>query len=221
MQIRKIKNRGILFTFSDTAWDFNIYFIKGRRYNYIIDTGLGSDSIKPVMEYVKETKKETIVINTHHHWDHIWGNSAFNGCLLISHKLCREQIIADWDNMLTKNHSYCRGEVKMHLPNLVFEDELYFAEDRIKLFHSPGHTPDSISIMDEEDAVLMLGDNIGDTMEDIIPSIYCERDIYMDTIKSYLKLDFDTCISGHNTVLAKDALETVLHRMQTDISHPS
>jgi glyoxylase-like metal-dependent hydrolase (beta-lactamase superfamily II) len=217
MQIRTINSRGTLFTFKNAEWDLNIYFIKGRRYNYIIDTGFGTDSIKPIMEYMNDITKETIVINTHYHWDHIWGNAALKDCLLISHKLCREQIITNWEGMLVKNSRYCCGEVKMHLPDLVFEDELYFAEDRVKLFHSPGHTPDSISIIDEEDSVLILGDNIGDDMEDIIPSIECDRNVYIDTLKKYLKLDFDTFISGHNSVLTKETLETVLHRMQTDI----
>lgn len=89
----------------------------------------------------------------------------------------------------------------MYLPNLIFQKELYFAEDKIKLFHTPGHTLDSISVLDEEEDVLLVGDNVGDSMEDIIPSIYCEKDIYINTMKKYEEMDFDTCISGHNTIL--------------------
>lgn len=40
MKIRKIKNRGILFTHSNPEWDLNVYLISGRKFNYIIDTGL-------------------------------------------------------------------------------------------------------------------------------------------------------------------------------------
>lgn len=109
-------------------------------------------------------------------------------------------IKSKWEEMLEKNNQYCYGEVEMFLPNLGFEKELYFAEDKIKLFHTPGHTLDSISILDEEDGVLLLGDNIGDNMEDIIPSIYCDKDVYINTMKKYENMDFDTCISGHNTI---------------------
>lgn len=213
MQIRKIKNRGILFTHSNPEWDLNIYIIMGRQYNYIIDTGLGSLNIDPIKEYIKNNNKETIVINTHYHWDHVWGNGSLRDFKIISHKLCREMIQSKWEEMLENNKQYCYGEVEMYLPNLVFEDELYFPEDKIKLFYTPGHTLDSISVLDEEENVLLVGDNVGDSEEDIIPSIYCGKDVYIETMKKYEKLDFDTCISGHNTILKKEVIGKILSMM--------
>ena len=76
MEINKLKNRNIIFTYNNPdGWDLNLQLVKGNKYNYIIDTGLGSLSILPVINYIKDDKKPTIVINTHSHWDHIWGNS--------------------------------------------------------------------------------------------------------------------------------------------------
>jgi glyoxylase-like metal-dependent hydrolase (beta-lactamase superfamily II) len=210
MKLSKIKNRGTLFTYDHPGWDLNIYLIRGRNYNYIIDTGIGSCCIEPILNYIKDDAKKTIIINTHYHWDHVWGNSSFEGCILISHKLCREMIQSHWDEMLSKNGNYCYGEAKMLLPDLIFEDELYFCEDNIRLFHSPGHTLDSISILDEEDHVLILGDNIGDSMEELLPSINCKRAIYRNTMLKYEQMNFDICISGHNTVLEKEIIRTIL-----------
>ncbi|SHJ93000.1 hypothetical protein SAMN02745163_02853 [Clostridium cavendishii DSM 21758] len=59
----------------------------------------------------------------------------------------------------------------MYLPDFVFENELYFSEDKIKLFHIPGHTIDLISVLDEEDNVLLVGDNI----RKIILNAYCKK----------------------------------------------
>lgn len=213
MQIKKIKNRGVLFTHSNTDWNLNVYLIIGNKYNYIIDTGLGSLSIDPIKEYIKKDTKKTIVVNTHHHWDHVWGNGSLKDYLIVSHKLCRELVQSKWEEMIQKNNRYCYGEVELYLPNLVFEKELYFEEDRIKLFHTPGHTLDSISVLDEEEHVLLVGDNVGDSMEDIIPSIYCEKDLYVNTMKKYEELDFDTCISGHNAILKKDVIGKILSMM--------
>lgn len=213
MKVTKIKNRGVLFTQSNTGWDLNVYLIRGRIYNYIIDTGLGSLSIDPIKEYIKDDNKKTIVINTHYHWDHVWGNASLRDCIIISHELCRDMIESKWEDMMVKNNQYCYGEVEMYLPNLVFKKELYFPEDKIKLFHTPGHTLDSISVLDEKENVLLVGDNVGDSMEDIIPSIYCERDVYIKTMRKYEKIDFDTCISGHNTVLKKEVIGKILSIM--------
>ncbi|WP_326907144.1 MBL fold metallo-hydrolase [Sedimentibacter sp. MB31-C6] len=210
MKIQKIKNRGILFTHDDLDWDLNIYLIKGRKNNYVIDTGLGSLSIDHIKRYIEDDNRKTIVINTHYHWDHVWGNGSFKDCMIISHKLCRDMILSKWENMMNKNNNYCFGKVEMYLPNLVFQNELYFTEDKIRLFHTPGHTLDSISILDEEDKVLVLADNIGDNMNEIVPSIYCEKEVYIRTLEKYQNMDFDICISGHNKVLQKNVIGEIL-----------
>lgn len=213
MHTKKIKNRGILFTYEGfSTWDLNLYLIKGEKYNYIIDTGLGSLSVEPIKKYLENDSKPIIVINTHYHWDHVWGNGSFEDCLIVSHRLCREKIESEWEDMLENNKNYCYGEVKMALPNLVFEDELYFADDKIRLFYTPGHTIDSISIFDEKEKILIAADNIGDNMEELLPELCCEKEIYINSLKKYEKMDFDLCVSGHNKVLKKDVIDQILKR---------
>ncbi len=212
MKIKKIKNRSILFTNSiPSGWDLNVQLIMGDKYNYIIDTGLGSLSIAPIKEYIKHDNKSIIVINTHHHWDHIWGNSSLENYIIISHKLCREMIELNWEDMMHKNKKHLHGEAEMYLPNLTFEKELYFPEDKIRLIYTPGHTIDSISVIDEMEKVINVGDNIGDSIDDIIPSIYCEKNEYINTLLKYRDMDFDTCISGHNIILEKQVIEKILN----------
>jgi glyoxylase-like metal-dependent hydrolase (beta-lactamase superfamily II) len=210
MKIHKIKNRGTLFTSNSAGWDLNIYLIQGKNINFVIDTGLGAYSVAPIIEHMKDDNKPTVVINTHYHWDHVWGNGSFKGCIIVAHQLCREMMLSQWEQMMQRNGRYCQGEVLMQLPNLVFEKELYFAEDGIRIFHTPGHTADSISVLDEGDSVLMLADNIGDSMDEILPSINCERDLYRQTMERYETMDFDVCISGHNKPLGKEVIRRIL-----------
>jgi glyoxylase-like metal-dependent hydrolase (beta-lactamase superfamily II) len=103
------------------------------------------------------------------------------------------------------------GEVEICLPNLVFEKELYFPDDKIRIIYTPGHTVDSISVIDEVEKVIHVGDNIGDTADEIVPNIYCEKDLYIDTLSKYIEMDFDTCVSGHNTILGKDVINKILY----------
>lgn len=212
MQITKIKNRSILFTTSPAStWNLNVHLIKGEKNNYIIDTGVGSLGISPVKEYIKNDIKPIVVINTHYHWDHIWGNGLFRENIIVSHKMCREMIESKWEEMIQNNSKYICGEAQMYLPNLVFEKEMYFPEDKIRFIYTPGHTIDSISVLDEEEKVINVGDNIGDSMDEIIPNLYCESSLYADTLLKYSNMDFDTCISGHNVILGKE----VIKRMQS------
>ena len=74
----KISNRNIMFTQPmEKTYDLNLGLILGAKYNYIIDTGLGSGSVAPILEYIGSDTKPIIVVNTHYHWDHVWGNWVF------------------------------------------------------------------------------------------------------------------------------------------------
>ena len=187
-------------------YDLNLGLILAKNRNYVIDTGLGSGSVVPVLEYIGNSPKPIIVINTHCHWDHIWGNWVFENSLIISHALCRELEDKHWDDVLKENSKSVDGEVRKCLPNLVFERGLYFPDDGIKVFHSPGHTADCISVFDEAGKVLYAGDNIGDTEENIVPYIDTDPVIFQSLIETYRKYDFDICISGHNKPQPKSIL---------------
>lgn len=210
MDIEQVKKRNIIFKYNIAEWDLNIHLIMGSKYNYVVDTGLGSLSVEPVIAYLKNSRKPIIVINTHYHWDHIWGNNAFSDCTIISHKLCRELTSTKWDEMIGKKSQFMRGDVQIHLPSLIFEDMVYFPDDGIRVFHTPGHTIDSISVLDEEDGVINVGDNIGDSFDEIMPSLETSKDVYIKTLLKYKGLDFDTCVSGHNVTCGKDVFDTIL-----------
>ncbi len=214
MKIKKIHNRSILFTYEGkdipSGWDLNIQLIKGSHCNYIIDTGLGSLSVAPIKEMIKSDAKPTIVILTHHHWDHVWGNGEFRGCTIVSHALCREMMLRKWDEMLQKNGGYVRGNAELVLPNMTFDHELHFPEDRIRLVYSPGHTVDSICVLDEADRVINVGDNIGDNMDEIVPDLTCEKDVFIQSLAVYQAMDFDALISGHNIVTDKGIFDKIL-----------
>jgi len=209
MEVKRVKERGIHFTHTTyEGWDLNLYLIRGEKHDFIIDTGLGAPHVEAMRRYLSPVKP-AVVINTHYHWDHIWGNGALPGVTVMAHTLCRQLIESQWDDMMQKNCGHCLGDVAMVLPNLVFAKELYFPEDRVRLLYTPGHTIDSISVLDEADGVLHAGDNVGDTLEEIVPALYCDKQYFIDTLKIYSALDFDTCVSGHNTVLNKDVFERI------------
>ncbi|TCZ80051.1 MBL fold metallo-hydrolase [Paenibacillus albiflavus] len=212
MKIQKIKNRSVLFTKTQPAgWDLSVQLIMGNKYNYLIDTGLGSSFIEPVKEYIKNETKPLIVINTHYHWDHIWGNGSFRDCTIISHKLCREMMESNWDEMIQKYSKHMVGEAELVLPTITFDSELYFPEDQIRLVYTPGHTIDSISVIDELEKIIHVGDNIGDTLDELLPSLAVSKEDYRKTLLQYQAMDFDTCLSGHNIVLDKQVIEQILN----------
>ena len=213
----KITEHNIMFTEPmGSEYDLNLGLILGENRNYIIDTGRGSGSVGPILEYIIKVPqpKPTVVINTHSHWDHIWGNWVFKNSLIVSHKNCLKILEEHWDAAVTAHSDSIDGEVQKCLPNLVFEKNLCFADDKINIFYTPGHTSNCISVYDANDKILYAGDNIGDTDDSIVPWINTDIDTFNELIKCYKDIDFSLCISGHNKPQTKD----VLFRMESELN---
>ena len=162
MEIKEVASRGILFTFYDIGMATNVYNIVGRDYFFIVDSYLGPKTMEKVDRYLRNRfgDKKYIVINTHSDWDHIWGNIFFEGGKIIGHRDIAKNILVDGEKYLEKYSKYKRGEVKLLLPNILFDGELEFLDEDIYIFTSKGHTDDSISVVDRRDRVLLAGDNI-------------------------------------------------------------
>ena len=170
MKIQKITNRNILFTANESATGtVTTGLIKGKAHNFIIDTGTGGDFSKAMLDYLADDSLSTIVINTHHHWDHVYGNWMFKDKQIIAHKLCMELLDNDWTKKIEEvsaRGAILHGEVHKYLPNRLIDAPLHFPEDGVLIFLNPGHSVDSISVYDEIDKVIYLGDNFGIDEED-------------------------------------------------------
>lgn len=205
MDIKHVGNRGILFSFDDIGDITNVYVINGDRYIYIIDTFIGPKAMNPVNSYIESNmgEKPIIVVNTHYHWDHVWGNCAYKAYPIVANKKSLEFLAEKGEMDLKKHQEYAKGKVEITLPNLTFSKSLVFEEDNVRLFHSPGHTEDSITVYDAQDKVLVVGDNL----ERPIPYLMADNlDEYYKTLQSYLEMDFNDVIGGHIGVEGKQLI---------------
>jgi glyoxylase-like metal-dependent hydrolase (beta-lactamase superfamily II) len=208
-----------MFTEPMDTYSLNLGLIIGNRHIFVIDTGLGSNSVAPVFEYLsgdlRNDVKQIVVVNTHFHWDHVWGNWMFDKNVIISHKNCRALMEKFWDADLARCAAYIDGQVHKRLPDLVFDHSLYFPDDNVRVFYTPGHTSDCVSVYDEVDKVLYAGDNIGDTPENILPEIETDTETFMKTLAVYGEIDFKLCVSGHNQPLGRDIIPRLAAEINT------
>lgn len=75
MRSERISNSASVYIFDDIEdYATNVFLIEKETKFYLIDTYCGTDSMKPIINTIKNTprQKEVKVINTHFHWDHIW-----------------------------------------------------------------------------------------------------------------------------------------------------
>ena len=192
-----IGSRGHLFAF-DTLGPMitHVYIIDAPRTLFVIDTFLGPDSMHDVMDALGRPARDkpAIVINTHFHWDHIWGNCYFQGARIIAHSACRTLVRDHSDSELTRFARFAAGPVRIVLPNLTFDTRIEFPDEGIELFHTPGHSEDSISIVDHLDRVVFAGDNI----EAPIPYLSApDIQRFAETLTRYRAYPDHRIIAGH------------------------
>lgn len=172
MEVIKYGKRTTIVTFDELVnYKTSVFIIECPKRIYIIDTFGGTKSMNEVMKIINNyANKQIIVINTHSHWDHVWGNSVFKDEIIISCELTKKYIIENWNKEYSKNKKNIQGEAIQTLPNLTFEGKISFEEDGIQIFQTPGHTKDSISIYDRIENTLIVGDNLEK------PIIYVENE---------------------------------------------
>jgi len=212
MKIKHLSERNFIFTFFDSPdWRLNLHVIIGEHRNYIIDSGMGSHMLNPMINFIRlRNQNEIYIVNTHFHWDHIWANRLNEAKQIIAHQTCGALIQANWENDLIANQTYIKESLSMQLPTLTFTDELDFKDDQIKLLYTPGHTSDSICVYDYLEGILNVGDNIGDTPERIVPDLDCTEAVYRSSLEKLKYLKASTIVSGHNRIMLPDVFDKIL-----------
>jgi glyoxylase-like metal-dependent hydrolase (beta-lactamase superfamily II) len=142
----------------------NAGFVVTERGVVVIDT-LNTPGQGRKLATAIETRTEKpilFVINTHHHYDHVFGNQAFDAPI-IAHCALSEQLaeaaardlmpvsIAAWLSEHPEDR-WLVDELELIYPNIIFEQHLVLdlPPMRIVVRHLGGHTPDS-SIVDLPD----------------------------------------------------------------------
>jgi cyclase len=217
MEIKEVGSRGTLFTFDDLGIPTNVYVINGKENVYILDTYLGPDCMEEINEYIKAKfgHKRVIVINSHSHWDHVWGNSLYSHSLIIGHMQCKVIMQQEGLAKYEKYKEYKKGDIILTYPNMTFTDRILFEEDSVLIYHTPGHTEDCISVLDLVDKVLFAGDNL----ERPIPYIMSNNLIqYINTLEAYLSVDAEIIIGGHTSCENKDLIKDNLDYVKKVLS---
>jgi cyclase len=178
----------------------------------IIDTLPFPQETSEILDLVRRKSKKGVpyVINTHSHFDHVYGNYLFNGAEVIAHELCRQTLQKRGEEELNeaKEHIPELAEVQLRLPSITFTKELTLrlGNKTLWLMHTPGTTPDSIVVYVREDRVLFAGDTVMP-----VPYIVAgDRLELMESLRAISKLSLDNIVQGHGGVLLRGEVKATL-----------
>jgi glyoxylase-like metal-dependent hydrolase (beta-lactamase superfamily II) len=151
------------------------------------------------------------VINTHYHADHTTGTYLFENAQVISHRLCRDLLDTRGRESLDRARAASADmrDVALVLPDLVFDSAvtLHLGNKTLRLWSAPGHSPDSIVCLVEEEQVLFAADTI-------MPLPHFVDGAYEDFVRSLRDLsahNFETIVQGHGEVILRGEVDEKLH----------
>jgi glyoxylase-like metal-dependent hydrolase (beta-lactamase superfamily II) len=133
----------------------------------IIDTLPFPSETLDILDFVQNKLSTPVryVVNTHYHADHTYGTCFFKGAIVVAHRKCRDLL----DTIGRQGLVEARAEnpqlekVDIVLPEVIFERgqlDLHLGKKTLTLSHSPGHSPDSITVLVKEDRILFAGDTV-------------------------------------------------------------
>jgi len=215
------------------------YLIIGTRKAILFDTGMGISNIKAVVEGL--TKLPVSVVNSHTHNDHVGDNWRFDDVYGMPTDFTRTNArgsTADAQAELAPGQicgtlpigfdpkSYRTRT--FHISHRLHDgDSIDLGDRTLKVISTPGHTPDSIVLLDERNGLLFTGDTF------YLGPIYLYRpetdlDSYAASIRKLAELSshLQLLLPAHNVPVAEpsylprvlDAIQQVRHGQAKSVS---
>jgi len=153
----------------------NIWHVKGRDRDMLIDSGMGVISLREQVPLL--TGKPCLAVASHTHFDHIGAHHEFDERLV--HHL-ESEIIANPTRETTLTDIYVSDEMFTALPPCSYQSSEYavrrapatrtledgdtvdLGDRRFEVIHTPGHSPGGIALFESHTGILFSGDVVYD-----------------------------------------------------------
>lgn len=179
----------------------------------LIDTLAYPDETRQIKAFLEKRLNCPVrtVINTHYHADHTFGTYLFDNALIVSHAMCRDLLDTRGRKSIetAKRNASDFSDVHVVLPSMVFRTgtlTVHLGNKTVELWHSPGHSPDSVVCYVREDRILFAADTL-------MPVPYFVDGSYDDFVASLQALydkGFESVVQGHGEVILRGEVESKL-----------
>ncbi len=180
----------------DEAHEATGYIVVGEEKVCVIDTMNGYNDLHEVVRNI--TDKPIIVVNTHGHPDHIFGNIYFD-----------EAYMSPEDYPLARSFitepefiEFCEGKNRSfpEFKPIKGGDVIDLGGKTLEVYDLPGHTPGGILLLLKEDRILFTGDSINHHLWMQLDGCL-ELDEYVKELDKvmFLENEADLILHGHGT----------------------
>ena len=200
----------------------NIWHIKGRDRDLLIDSGMG---VRPLKQEVSSLNEKPVVcVSSHGHFDHIGGSHEFD-CRL-GHQ-SEAEIYSHPTAQNTATTGFVRAETFEALPYEGFSFDQYevkaapltgyldegdvvdLGNRHFNVLHMPGHSPGSIALYEEATGVLFSGDILYDG--ELYDTVYhSDRALYRQSLQRLREWPATVIHGGHDNSFDKDRMKALI-----------
>ena len=105
--------------------------------------------------------RRVVVVNTHHHWDHVFGNAAFAGADIVAQRGCPRLIQAELQSGdESRAAAAVGGRARCPTSRSATGSPTSTTGESVHLIHTPGHSEDSLVVFLTESRLLLGGDTV-------------------------------------------------------------
>jgi cyclase len=149
-----------------------------------------------------------LLINTHFHGDHTFGNFVFPEARIVAHERTREEMAAAGLHLTGLWPQVTWGSISVSLPSLTYRDRMviHAGETRLELFH-PGlaHSTGDTIIWLPQHAVLFAGDIVMSGVTPFVPMGSVSGSLAV--IAELRRLGAATIVPGHGPVAGPEIFD--------------
>ncbi len=187
----------------------NIWHVRGRDRDLLVDSGMGVLSLREYVPLV--TERPCIAVASHTHFDHIGSHHEFDERCVhraeadIMAAPTRASTLADpyvTDDIFTRlpPGSYTSSEYAVNRAPatrlLADGDTIELGNRHFEVIHTPGHSPGGIMLFERASGVLFSGDTVydGPLIDD---AYHSDVAVYVATMEHILELPVRVVHGGH------------------------
>jgi glyoxylase-like metal-dependent hydrolase (beta-lactamase superfamily II) len=216
----------------------NIWHIRGRDRDLVVDSGLGVAPLRPAFPDLFD--RDPVVVLTHGHLDHMGGAHEFDEChahpgehvthpsrgtlnakllaqILGLSETALTEPLPEWLISALPEHRYDPAAYELkpaRVARAVADGDRFDLGDRtLTVLHLPGHTPGSVALYDTQSAALFSGDVVYDLPpgEELLDDLDgADIDDYVATMRRLATLDIEVVYPGHGDVFRASRLRHIV-----------
>jgi glyoxylase-like metal-dependent hydrolase (beta-lactamase superfamily II) len=187
----------------------NVWHVRGRDRDMLVDSGMGVVSLRQWVPLV--TEKPLTAVASHTHFDHIGAHHEFADRVVHA---AEAELLADPTRKATLAEDYVSDAIFTRLPPAPYSSPAYqvrpapatrivadgdaidLGDRRFTVIHTPGHSPGGIALFEAATGILFSGDILydGPLIED---TYHSDPDDYMASMRRLLELPVRVVHGGH------------------------